>query len=47
MRGHIVQRAKDSYSIKIELDKDAVTGKRRQQWVTVRGSKKDAEKKLS
>jgi len=29
------------------LEKDAVTGKRRQRWVTVKGSKKDAEKKLS
>ncbi len=47
MRGHIVQRSKGSYSIVIELDKDAVTGKRRQQSVTVRGSHKDAEKKLS
>lgn len=47
MRGHIVQRSKGSYSIVIELDKDAVTRKRRQQSVTVRGSHKDAEKKLS
>ncbi len=48
MRGHIEQRSKGStWSIKIELDKDPATGKRRQQWVTVRGSKKNAEKKLS
>lgn len=48
MRGHIEQRSKGStWSIKIELDKDVATGRRRQKWVTVRGSKKDAEKKLS
>lgn len=47
MRGHIVQRSKDSYSIKISLGKDSTTGKYRYQWVTVRGSKGDAQKKLT
>lgn len=45
--GHIEQRGKGSYSIKISLGKDNVTGKYRYQWLTVRGSRKDAEKKLS
>lgn len=47
MRGHIIQRSPGSYSIKIELDKDAVTGKRRQKWITVKGSHNDAKKKLT
>ena len=49
MRGHITQRSKHkgTWSIVLELDKDAATGKRRQQWVTVQGSKRDAEKKLA
>ena len=47
MRGHITKRAKDSYSLKISLGKDTATGKYKYQWLTVRGSKKDAEKRLS
>ncbi len=47
MRGHIVKRAKDSYSIKLSLGKDPSTGKYKYQWFTVQGSKKDAEKRLS
>ena len=47
MRGHIKQRSKGSWSIVLDLGRDPSTGKRRQQWVTVRGSKKAAEKKLT
>ena len=47
MRGHITKRGKNTYSIKISLGKDPDTGKYRQRWVTVNGSKKDAEKRLS
>ena len=47
MRGHIKQRSKGSWSIVLELGRDPSTGKRRQQWVTVRGTKKEAEKKLA
>ena len=47
MRGHITKRYKDSYSIKVSLGKDPATGKYRYQWLTVKGSKKDAEKRLS
>ena len=46
MRGHIVKRSKDSYSIKVSLGKDA-TGQYKYQWVTVKGTKKDAEKRLA
>lgn len=47
MRGHIVKRGKDSYSIKISIGKDPVTGKYKYQWATVKGTKKDAEKRLA
>ena len=47
MRGHIKQRAKGSWSIVLELGRDPATGKRRQQWTTFRGTKRDAERKLA
>jgi integrase len=47
MRGHITKRGKDSYSIVIELEKDPLTGKRKQHWESVKGNKKVAEKRLS
>jgi len=46
MRGHITKRGKDSYTVVINLGSDPATGKRKQQWVSVKGTKKDAEKKL-
>lgn len=47
MRGHITKRGKDSYSVVIRLGKDSSTGKYLQSWFTVKGTKKDAEKKLA
>ncbi len=47
MRGSIIKRSKDSYTIIINLGLDPSTGQRRQQWVSVKGNKKDAEKKLA
>jgi integrase len=47
MRGHIVKRSQDSYTIVLNLGRDPSTGKRRQQWLSVKGTKKDAEKRLS
>lgn len=46
MAGHIVKRGKAPYSIVLDLVPDPVTGKRRQLWRTVRGTKRDAEDKL-
>lgn len=46
MRGHIKQRAKGSWSIVIDLGRDA-TGKRKQKWSTVRGTKKEAQAELT
>ncbi len=47
MRGSIVKRSKDSWTIILNLGRDPSTGKRKQQWVTVRGTKTDAERKLT
>jgi integrase len=47
MRGHITKRGKNSYTIVLSLGNDSVTGKRKQHWESVKGTKKDAEKRLS
>ena len=47
MRGHIVKRYKNSYTIVLNLGHDSVTGKRKQQWISVKGTKKEAEKRLA
>ena len=47
MRGYITKRGKHSYSIGVSVGKDATTGKYKQQWITVKGNKKDAEKRLA
>ena len=47
MRGHIVKRYKNSYTIVLNLGVDPANGKRKQQWISVKGTKKDAEKRLA
>jgi len=47
MRGHIIKRYKNSYTIVLNLGVDPSTGKRKQQWVSVKGTKKEAEKRLA
>jgi len=47
MRGHITKRGKNSYTIVLNLGIDPQTGKRKQQWVSVKGTKKEVEKRLS
>ena len=47
MRGSIKKRSDNSWTIILDLPRDPGTGKRRQQWLTVRGTKKTAEKKLA
>ena len=46
MKGHIRQRSKGSWTMWVDLGRDPETGKRKQQTLTVRGSKKDAEREL-
>ena len=40
MRGSIIKRYRGSYSIVINLGKDPANGKRKQQWYSVKGNKK-------
>ena len=47
MRGHIVKRYKNSYTIVLNMGADPATGKRKQQWVSIKGTKKEAEKRLA
>jgi integrase len=47
MRGHIVKRGKNSYTIVVNLGNDPASGKRKQQWISIKGTKKNAEKRLS
>jgi hypothetical protein len=51
MRGSLVQRYKSSWSIVLDLgyQVDSVTGKKRrkQQWITVHGTKREAETRLA
>ncbi|MET0039932.1 MAG: tyrosine-type recombinase/integrase [Dehalococcoides mccartyi] len=47
MRGYIKKRYQGSYSVVISLGRDPITGKYKQRWVTVHGTKKDAQQKLT
>ncbi len=46
MKGHIRQRSKGSWTLLVDVGRDPDTGRRKQQTMTVRGSKKDAEREL-
>ena len=46
MRGHIRQRSKGSWTIWVDLGRNPETGKRKQQTLTVHGTKRDAEREL-
>ena len=47
MRGHITKRSKGSWTIVLDQGRDHATGKRRQQWISVKGTKKDTERRLT
>jgi integrase len=47
MRGHIVKRYKNSYTIVLNLGRDPATGTPKQQWISIKGTKKEAEKRLA
>ncbi|MFC1893519.1 Arm DNA-binding domain-containing protein [Chloroflexota bacterium] len=47
MRGHVVKRYKNSYTIVLSLGTDPATGNRKQQWISVKGTKKETEKRLA
>src|SRR5690348_9544433 len=47
-RGHITRRGRDSWRLKFEVgDRDPTTGKRRTRYVTVHGTKKQAQAELT
>jgi len=47
MRGHIQQRGKTSFRLKFDAGRDEMTGKRKTQFVTFRGSKRAAQTRLA
>ena len=47
MKGHIQQRGKNSFRLKFDAGRDEKTGERRTQFVTFRGSKRQAQIKLA
>jgi len=47
MKGHIRKQSEHSWAVVVDLPRDPATGKRRQKWITVRGTKRDAQKVLA
>jgi integrase len=47
MRGTIKQRSKGSWTIILDVGRDPATGKRKQKWETIKGTKREAEKRLA
>ena len=47
MRGHIRKRGDRAWAIVVDIGHDPSTGKRRQKWVSVKGTKREAERKLA
>ncbi|MEE9247412.1 MAG: N-terminal phage integrase SAM-like domain-containing protein [Dehalococcoidia bacterium] len=47
MRGHLRKRSKATWTIALSLGRDPANGKKRQQWVSVKGTKKDVVQKLA
>src|SRR3712207_5867857 len=46
MRGQIKQRSEKSWAVILYLGRDA-NGKERRKWITVKGTKKDAQRELT
>jgi integrase len=46
MRGHITRRGKKSWRLKFDIGRDPATGEREIQYVTVKGTRQEAERKL-
>ena len=47
MKGNITRRGKNSWRLKFDTGRDPVTGKRDTQFVTVQGTKRDAQQELT
>ena len=46
MRGHLRKRGERSWAVVVDVGHDPRTGKRRQKWFSVKGTKRDAERRL-
>ena len=47
MRGHIRKRGERSWAVVVDIDRNPATGRRRQKWFSVKGTKRDAERRLA
>jgi integrase len=47
MTGSLKKRSDNSWTIVLYLGRDSATGKKKQSWRTVHGSKKDAQRELN
>ena len=47
MRGHLRKRGDRAWEISYDVGHDPRTGRRRRRWLTVRGTKRDAERRLA
>lgn len=47
MKGSLTRRGKESWRLKFDLGRDPITGKRRTEYVTVRGTKRKAQTELT
>ena len=47
MRGHLKNRGKNSWSVIVYLGRDPVSGKKKYQWVSVKGTRSQAESCLT
>src|SRR5687768_16124208 len=45
--GHLTQRTPGSWTLVINLGRDPATGKRKQKWKTIRGTKRQAQAELT
>jgi integrase len=46
-RGHLTKRSETSWTIVLDLEPDPETNKRRQKWVTVKGTRRQAEAEMA
>src|SRR5215471_16837919 len=47
MKGHLRQRGKKSWELKFDAGRDPATGKRKIQYVSFRGTKREAQRRLA
>jgi hypothetical protein len=47
MRGHICKHSKSSWTIVVDIGRDPVTGKRKQLYKAIKGTKKEAKSHLN